>query len=92
MAQVNPLAQVMEAHPAVRRPVAVYLLEHLEVTDGQAMRDDLPGGVGPLYVAANGVEHVVVLGGAVVTSGELTTRLPPWLQRSGPATYTASLN
>jgi hypothetical protein len=55
------------------------------------MRFDLPGGAGRLYAEADGIEHVIANGSAVVIGGQLTGRLDGRLLRSGRDTSTAAL-
>jgi N-acyl-D-aspartate/D-glutamate deacylase len=55
------------------------------------MRMDLPGGAGRLYAGANGVEHVLVNGRAIVRDGELTEERGGTLLRSGRDIATAPL-
>jgi len=56
-----------------------------------AMRFDLPGGAGRLYAEADGVDHVLVNGRAIVRDGRLTSERPGTVLRSGRDTQTASL-
>jgi N-acyl-D-aspartate/D-glutamate deacylase len=55
------------------------------------MRMDLPGGAGRLYAGADGVEHVLVNGRAIVCDGELTEERSGTLLRSGRDIATAPL-
>jgi N-acyl-D-aspartate/D-glutamate deacylase len=57
-----------------------------------AMRFDLPGGAGRLYAEADGVEHVLVNGTAIVRDGKLTDTRAGTLLRSGRDTHTAPLD
>ena len=61
-------------------------------SDDIAMRFDLPGGAGRLYAEAQGIEHVLVNGRALVRDGRLTTERGGTLLRSGTHTRTASLD
>ena len=55
------------------------------------MRMDLPGGAGRLYAEADGIDHVLVNGSAIVRDGVLTDERNGSLLRSGRDTSTASL-
>jgi len=55
------------------------------------MRMDLPGDAGRLYAGAQGVEHVLVNGRAIVRDGALTDERAGTLLRSGHDTATPSL-
>ena len=61
-------------------------------SDPIALRMDLPGGAGRLYAGAQGVEHVLVNGRAIVRDHELTEERSGTLLRSGRDTATASLS
>jgi N-acyl-D-aspartate/D-glutamate deacylase len=52
---------------------------------------DLPGGGERLFASSRGIEHVIVAGEEVVTFGEMTTRRPGRVLRSGIDTDTVSL-
>ena len=56
------------------------------------MRFDLPGGAGRLYAEADGIEHVLVNGSAIVRDAKLTADRPGTLLRSGRDSETASLD
>ena len=55
------------------------------------MRIDLPGGAGRLYAEADGIEHVLVNGTAIVRDGELTEARSGTLLRCGRDTRTPSM-
>ncbi len=55
------------------------------------MRMDLPGGAGRLYAEADGIEHVLVNGAAIVRDAELTDARHGTLLRSGRDTETAPM-
>ena len=55
------------------------------------MRMDLPGGAGRLYAEADGIDHVLVNGDAIVRDGALTDARSGTMLRSGRDTSTASL-
>jgi len=55
------------------------------------MRMDVPGGAGRLYAGAEGVEHVLVNGRAIVRDGQLTEARAGTMLRSGRDTSTAPL-
>ncbi len=57
-----------------------------------AMRFDLPGGAGRLYAEADGIEHVLVNGTAVVSNGQLPGARAGRVLRSGTDTETPSLD
>jgi len=56
------------------------------------MRMDLPGGAGRLYAEADGIDHVLVNGTAIVRDGQLTEARSGQLLRSGRDTSTAPLD
>jgi N-acyl-D-aspartate/D-glutamate deacylase len=56
-----------------------------------AMRYDLPGGAGRLVADADGVDHVIVNGTAIVRDGCLTEARPGAVLRSGRDTANASM-
>jgi N-acyl-D-aspartate/D-glutamate deacylase len=56
-----------------------------------AMKFDLPGGAGRLYAEADGIDHVLVNGRAIVRDGQLTNERSGTLLRSGRDTATPSL-
>jgi N-acyl-D-aspartate/D-glutamate deacylase len=56
------------------------------------MRMDLPGGAGRLYAEADGIEHVLVNGRAIVRDGSLTDERSGALLRAGRDSTTASLD
>ena len=58
-------------------------------SDPMRMRLDLPGGAGRLYAEAQGIDHVLVNGRAIVRDGELTDERSGTLLRSGRDTATA---
>jgi len=58
-------------------------------TDAMRMRLDLPGGAGRLYAGAQGIEHVLVNGKAIVRDGALTDERSGTLIRSARDTATA---
>ena len=60
-------------------------------SDPVRMQMDLPGGAGRLYAGAQGVQHVLVNGRAIVREHELTEERSGTLLRSGRDTDTASL-
>ena len=60
-------------------------------SDPVRMQMDLPGGAGRLYAGAQGIEHVLVNGRAIVRDHELTDERSGTLLRSGRDTRTASL-
>ena len=55
------------------------------------LRNDLPGGGGRLYAEAQGIEHVLVNGKAVVKRGAFTSERPGKVLRSGRDTYSVTL-
>jgi N-acyl-D-aspartate/D-glutamate deacylase len=61
-------------------------------SDPIRMRMDLPGGAGRLYAGAQGVQHVLVNGRAIVRDHELTGERAGTLLRSGRDTATPSLD
>jgi N-acyl-D-aspartate/D-glutamate deacylase len=61
-------------------------------SDEIAMRFDLPGGAGRLYAGAQGIDHVLVNGTAIVRDGTLTTERNGTLLRSGTDTKNPSMN
>lgn len=61
-------------------------------SDPIQMRMDLPAGAGRLYAGAQGVQHVLVNGRAIVRDHELTGERSGTLLRSGRDTATASLD
>ncbi len=61
-------------------------------SDPIRMRMDLPGGAGRLYAGAQGVEHVLVNGRAIVRDHELTGERSGTLLRSGRDTATPALD
>jgi N-acyl-D-aspartate/D-glutamate deacylase len=61
-------------------------------SDPIRMRMDLPGGAGRLFAGAQGIEHVLVNGRAIVRDHELTSERSGSLLRSGRDIATASLD
>jgi N-acyl-D-aspartate/D-glutamate deacylase len=61
-------------------------------SDEVAMRFDLPGGAGRLYAGSQGIEHVLVNGRPIVTSGAVTAERAGTLLRSGRDTRTPALD
>jgi N-acyl-D-aspartate/D-glutamate deacylase len=61
-------------------------------SDPIRMRMDLPGGAGRLFAGAQGIEHVLVNGRAIVRDHELTDARSGTLLRSGRDIATASLD
>ncbi|MCU1344339.1 MAG: aminoacylase, partial [Acidimicrobiia bacterium] len=59
-------------------------------SDDVTMHFDLPGGTGRLFAGAEGIEHVLVNGKAIVRNGQLTQERSGTLLRSGRDTATAS--
>jgi N-acyl-D-aspartate/D-glutamate deacylase len=56
------------------------------------MRFDLPGGAGRLYAEADGIDHVLVNGTAIVRDGKLTAERNGTLLRAGRDSTTPSLD
>jgi N-acyl-D-aspartate/D-glutamate deacylase len=56
------------------------------------MRFDLPGGAGRLYAEADGIEHVLVNGTAIVQDGTLTSERQGTLLRAGTDSSTPTLD
>lgn len=56
------------------------------------MRFDLPGGAGRLYAEADGIEHVLVNGTAIVRDGKLTAERPGTVLRAGRDSSTPPLD
>jgi N-acyl-D-aspartate/D-glutamate deacylase len=56
------------------------------------MRFDLPGGAGRLYAEADGIEHVLVNGTAIVQDGKLTSERQGTLLRAGTDSSTPTLD
>jgi N-acyl-D-aspartate/D-glutamate deacylase len=56
------------------------------------MRFDLPGGAGRLYAEADGIEHVLVNGTAIVQDSKLTSERQGTLLRAGTDSSTPTLD